>query len=1320
MPVPFLGLVRRYRFFLVLAAIPVFFFLFAGAGHRNTLDEYQYRASSQRPGYGHGSEVPGLGTWDPAMDEELIEDEFIKAYGKGSSPGSGSGSSSGGSGSGSKWFSPLLGPLRGKSGRLVLITGGAGSLGQVVADELVRSGYKVHAIDIAPRPPTLHPDVEYYRGNILPSSSVLPDLLAKNEYSGILHFAAVSLEHWCAPKYDACAEVNVDGTRAVVTQVEKLVADANKAGKNMLGMRKGKSAPWVLLASSMDVFGKESGEPISETTFIQPVTALGRTKKAAEDAMRSSFDRAEKGANEAAVKAANFGYTQDAVKKDASQFHGAIVRFSEVYGYSRNVSIPSAWIPRLLSQAFASLPIQYDSDQPPLDLLHVDDAVAGVIKVVDHLDQAARSRELPSLETYNLVAGGKRWLQEEIVKLVRTETGTKSPVRNIGRHNKRWRDVPEYSNAHAKDVLKWEPSVAPPQGLASVLRRAAEASRDYTFDFIAKHCAHSTLPGLNTMTHVTEEDRRNHDLWKLQNCTANIGFNNRGLIHHVKCEDGKHCLANATKVDGYNWNATVWILEVPSDAPRKSNGRTPARFREEQGMGYLGIPREKVSGDGPVEFELYNPKKLDEAARFVGDFELEVAPDSSELKVFLAGREKQLDALVGDKGQTYFQLSAPSMTPTYDVRLNILCCPREGDWPLILDDAESADIRFGTEGDIAFNSSRRAHLCWRAEESYAHFKNLTSELEVTEERTAAGGVNEQAPARLSSKPDDWVLKDLPPCWNDCGSPTVCMQTGHCRCVQADGCPRRRENPLLALGRPKRQPKAPDGSDSPLGKFKAHDPILEEMASKVDWRDVLLPEGRAYIASLDNEREFIKVHVVSGYPREKEIESAECHKLQPTHCFSADSMMYKALRKLSVPANEADLVVLPVYQHCEGADFILHDVWHYAQASIPGINTGEKPVSLVMTHDWGICLAFTWEIWSARQDHKLYPDPLLKNTLVFSVMGDWFSPCYRPAQDVVVPPRSCTSPRLLAQFPTISSIKPVSERPRLLSWAGTYWGSGKSERLRLACDRGGAGERELFPGAGPQNHIDKYDDYLIELNTARFCPQPRGIAGWSPRVNDAIFAGCIPVLTSEDTHYPFAGLIDWSQISVRVHPTELDHIEDLLSSIPMSRLEQIQANIVAIRDAFIYPLDGHAEEELSKRGPMFFALHEAGMRLRTLYPSRPLTPEEEAKEKALEAQRKKEEEEKMKKEEEEQARKKQDEEKKKIEEQQRLKAEEEEAKRVKAEKEKERQRKEEEEREREKKLKEENNRKQDAKAEAERKKAEEAKKLAEAAEAAAGA
>ena len=112
------------------------------------------------------------------------------------------------------------------------------------------------------------------------------------------------------------------------------------------------------------------------------------------------------------------------------------------------------------------------------------------------------------------------------------------------------------------------------------------------------------------------------------------------------------------------------------------------------------------------------------------------------------------------------------------------------------------------------------------------------------------------------------------------------------------------------------------------------------------------------------------------------------------------------------------------------------------------------------------------------------------------MGDYDSPCYRPAQDVVIPARTCRSISLEEHFPTVEKVKPMRERPNLMTWSGTYWGTGKSERLRLTCNRGGVGKKELIPGGGPQDNFAAWD-YMNDLSNARFCPQPRGIAGMSP-------------------------------------------------------------------------------------------------------------------------------------------------------------------------------------------------------------------------------
>jgi hypothetical protein len=137
------------------------------------------------------------------------------------------------------------------------------------------------------------------------------------------------------------------------------------------------------------------------------------------------------------------------------------------------------------------------------------------------------------------------------------------------------------------------------------------------------------------------------------------------------------------------------------------------------------------------------------------------------------------------------------------------------------------------------------------------------------------------------------------------------------------------------------------------------------------------------------------------------------------------------------------------------------------------------------------ILITREIWSARK--VLYPDWIVDNTLVFSVMGDYDSPCYRPHQDVVIPARSCRSNLLRETFPTIDKIRPMRQRPNLMTWAGTYWGTGKNDRLRLTCPRGGANLKELIKGSGPQDNWESWD-YMNDLSNARFCPQPRGIAG----------------------------------------------------------------------------------------------------------------------------------------------------------------------------------------------------------------------------------
>lgn len=272
----------------------------------------------------------------------------------------------------------------------------------------------------------------------------------------------------------------------------------------------------------------------------------------------------------------------------------------------------------------------------------------------------------------------------------------------------------------------------------------------------------------------------------------------------------------------------------------------------------------------------------------------------------------------------------------------------------------------------------------------------------------------------TKQPHDWVLRGLPTCMNNCDNPMVCVQNGHCGCIQADECPTERANPLTPL-------ELPAGND--LVSITTNEDFVRAV-NQLRWQDVLLP---AAMRVLETYPDLIKVHVVSGYDGEDKIEAAECHKLDSTHCFSADNIMYRAMRTISVPANEADLIIVPVYQHCDGAPFLLHDVMEYASKTVPDF--ASRPVSLVLTHDWGICIDFAWNIWEARTNNRLSPDWILNNVFVWSVMGDTVSNCYRPHMDTVIPARTCNSVKLRESFGSIDKIQPIAQRPQLLTWAG---------------------------------------------------------------------------------------------------------------------------------------------------------------------------------------------------------------------------------------------------------------------------------------------
>lgn len=128
--------------------------------------------------------------------------------------------------------------------KTILITGGAGFIGSHVADEMLKQGYAVRALDNlcaqvhgpdAQRPSYLHPDVELIRGDIRDKEMVKKAL---EGIDAVFHFAALV------------------GVGQSMYQIEEYTEVNNVGTANLLEAIINKPVEKLIVASSMSIYGE--------------------------------------------------------------------------------------------------------------------------------------------------------------------------------------------------------------------------------------------------------------------------------------------------------------------------------------------------------------------------------------------------------------------------------------------------------------------------------------------------------------------------------------------------------------------------------------------------------------------------------------------------------------------------------------------------------------------------------------------------------------------------------------------------------------------------------------------------------------------------------------------------------------------------------------------------------------------------------------------------------------------------------------------------------------------------------------------------------
>lgn len=296
----------------------------------------------------------------------------------------------------------------------VLITGSAGLIGSLLTKQLVSKGIQVIELDtrISANSPG-HGDVR--------DSKLLNQLI--KDCQGVIHLAAVSRVVWGEQNPQLCWDVNVQGTH-------NLLKAAYQAPQK----------PWIILASSREVYGQQTILPITEEAELMPLNTYARSKV-----------EGEKLVNE---------YRQQGLKT-------AILRFSSVYGSANDYS--DRVIPAFCRAAVAGKTLRIDGFNNLFDFTHVADTVNGIIHTVNKLQ--AGVQDLPPI---HLTTGYATSLLQVIKLIEQTLEETvqyqEAPARTYDVHH-------FYGNpARAKQLLGWDAHIPLAQGIKDLIKQYQQHS----------------------------------------------------------------------------------------------------------------------------------------------------------------------------------------------------------------------------------------------------------------------------------------------------------------------------------------------------------------------------------------------------------------------------------------------------------------------------------------------------------------------------------------------------------------------------------------------------------------------------------------------------------------------------------------------------------------------------------------------------------------------------------------------------------------------------------------------------------------------------
>ncbi|KAK7251776.1 hypothetical protein RIF29_35287 [Crotalaria pallida] len=206
--------------------------------------------------------------------------------------------------------------------------------------------------------------------------------------------------------------------------------------------------------------------------------------------------------------------------------------------------------------------------------------------------------------------------------------------------------------------------------------------------------------------------------------------------------------------------------------------------------------------------------------------------------------------------------------------------------------------------------------------------------------------------------------------------------------------------------------------------------------------------------------------------------------------------------------------------------------------------------LVACHDWGPYTV------SGHEE-------LRRNTIKALCNADVSERIFTAGRDVSLPETTIRAPKRPLRH--LGGYR-VSLRPILAFFAGNMHG-----RVRpiLLEHWGGDRDAEMKIYKRLPLRVSRKMNYIQHMKSSKYCICPMGFEVNSPRIVEAIYYECVPVIIADNFVLPFSEILDWSAFSVVVAEKDIPKLKDILLSIPVRKYRTMQNNVKMVQKHFLW-------------------------------------------------------------------------------------------------------------------------------------------------------